>query len=361
MLPIRQSEPHLKRKRRRRCKKMTNEKIKNSDILFVYDAKMCNPNGDPDDENRPRMDYERETNLVSDVRLKRYIRDWLEEKGDSIFVAKVDGETVDATQRLAYWVAESLKEEDPKKAEEIFEKVKEGKITDKDFTKYINPDSILDAFIDVRLFGATMPIKSEERGQSFTFTGPVQFNWGYSLNKVALVESSTISSTFAGRTREEGEEYGTFGKDYRVYYSLIAFSGIISAKRAEHTHLTPDDIKLLEEALIKAIPFSATRSKIGQYPRLLVRVEYNDPEFFIGDLRRYIECEPKDGLRDINELELKINKLFGQLKTYHKKITKIWYWQDKELKPEFKEMAEKEGELKDKLEELKYDRESSNL
>ena len=74
--------------------------IKNSDILFIYDAKLCNPNGDPDDENKPRMDYETRTNLVSDVRLKRYIRDYLESKGYEIFVAKVDGETVDATTRL---------------------------------------------------------------------------------------------------------------------------------------------------------------------------------------------------------------------------------------------------------------------
>ena len=50
----------------------------NSEILFLYDAKMCNPNGDMDDENKPRMDYDTSTNLVSDVRLKRYIRDYFE-------------------------------------------------------------------------------------------------------------------------------------------------------------------------------------------------------------------------------------------------------------------------------------------
>lgn len=50
----------------------------NHEILFLYDACLCNPNGDPDEENRPRMDYETRRNLVSDVRLKRYLRDhWL--------------------------------------------------------------------------------------------------------------------------------------------------------------------------------------------------------------------------------------------------------------------------------------------
>ena len=55
--------------------------MNNSEILFLYDAKLTNPNGDPDEENRPRMDYERGTNLVSDLRLKRYIRDYLADQG----------------------------------------------------------------------------------------------------------------------------------------------------------------------------------------------------------------------------------------------------------------------------------------
>ena len=58
---------------------MSEKKLENnSEILFLYDAKMCNPNGDMDDENKPRMDYDTSSNLVSDVRLKRYIRDYFE-------------------------------------------------------------------------------------------------------------------------------------------------------------------------------------------------------------------------------------------------------------------------------------------
>ena len=48
-----------------------------SDFLFVYEAIQCNPNGDPDQENKPRMDYDTKTNLVTDTRLKRFIRDYL--------------------------------------------------------------------------------------------------------------------------------------------------------------------------------------------------------------------------------------------------------------------------------------------
>ena len=311
---------------------MDNEKINNSDILFVYDAKMCNPNGDPDDENKPRMDYETETNLVSDVRLKRYVRDYLEDKDNPIFVAKVDGKTVDATQRLEGWLLEKK-----------LDKASKNEIE----------QELVKTFIDLRLFGATLPRKGKEaKGESFVFTGPIQFNWGYSLNKVSLVESPSLLSTFAGKTKaKEGEEeHGTFAKDYRVYYSLIAFHGIISGKRAGYTKLSCKDIELLQESLIKAIPLQATRSKIGQYPRLFIRVEYDSQESFIGDLRRYIECSPKEGLRDTDGLELKMAALVNQLRDHQEKITKIYYWQDKELKPDFKKLIEKEADLKDKIE-----------
>jgi len=58
----------------------------NSDYLFLYEAIQCNPNGDPDQENKPRMDYDTDTNLVTDVRVKRYIRDYLKATGKNIFV-----------------------------------------------------------------------------------------------------------------------------------------------------------------------------------------------------------------------------------------------------------------------------------
>ncbi|HGE72241.1 TPA: type I-B CRISPR-associated protein Cas7/Csh2 [Candidatus Poribacteria bacterium] len=314
--------------------------MRNSDILFIYDAKMCNPNGDPDDENRPRMDIETSRNIVTDVRLKRYIRDYWQEKGEGVFVATVDEKTVDATKRLAYWVSSWILNggsNDPSlrnDAQKIQDQLKKNEdIKAGDIVKLISSeDDILKSFLDVRMFGATMPIKDEKKGSSYTFTGPVQFNWGYSLNKVEQVYSNTITSTFAGRTRGEGEEYGAMGKDYRLYYSLLAFHGVISAHRAKHTKMQDDDVIKLEEALIKAIPLQATRSKIGQYPRLMLRVEYNDDEIFLGDLRRYVRINKDEGLRDISEVTLDISALDEKLTANADKINLIKAWQDNDLK-----------------------------
>jgi len=284
--------------------------MNNSDILFIYDAKLTNPNGDADDENKPRMDYETSTNLVSDVRLKRYIRDYLVDKGHEVFVAQPEGKAVTATQRI----------------ESIFKKYEGNVNTNKLTSEQI--EWLLEQLIDVRLFGATMPIKSDDgKGSSITFTGPVQFSWGYSLNPVTLVESNTITSRFSS----EADKATTMGKDYRLYYSLIAFSGVISGKRAEHTKMNDDDVELLEESLIKAIPLLATRSKIGQYPRLYIRVEYNSNEFLIGDLRDYIPNIEDISIRNIADYTLDLEPLRVVFEKNMDNINSISYWHHDQL------------------------------
>ncbi len=299
---------------------------KNSEILFIYDAKLCNPNGDPDDENKPRMDYETRRNLVSDVRLKRYIRDYLESLGFEVYVTKIEGKSVSATDRIKKLF------EDSKRDVNLLKLSKE----DLDF--------ILSKLIDIRFFGATLPIKAqegEEKGVATNFIGPIQFNWGYSLNKVDTVESSSITSIFSGR--EEKGEYGTFGKDWRVYYSLISFYGIISGYRAKETNLSKDDVKLFDSALLNSIPkMATTRSKIGQSPRFILRVEYKDEHTFLGDLRDYVKLDKIEGLRDVKDFEIDFVSLFNLLKENKDKIDYLYIFEDSDLNI-------KGGSFKDKI------------
>ncbi len=340
---------------------MVNE-ILNSEILYLYDCKECNPNGDPDNENKPRMDLAKEKALVSDVRLKRYIRDFFQNvKNLPIFVSKVEDKTVDATDRFAYFLAELLLKKDEYK-EKLNELTKGKEVSIDELAKLIKKDKkwdiveiedFLNYFIDIRLFGATLPIKDEKRGSSITFTGPVQFLWGYTLNKVELIESPSITSYFAGRTKGEGEEGGAIGKDWKIYYGLIAFYGRISGNSAKKTNLSEEDIKKLNEAIWKSILTETnTRTKIGQHPRLYIRIEFNDRETFIGDLRRYIEMDKIDGLRDVNEYSLKIDKLADKLNKFKDKIKKIFIKKDEDLKIEGYEKLI--SEFKDKIEELKW-------
>ncbi|MDI6601442.1 MAG: type I-B CRISPR-associated protein Cas7/Csh2 [Thermoanaerobacteraceae bacterium] len=306
--------------------------MNNSELLFIYDAKMCNPNGDPDEENRPRMDYDRQRNLVSDVRLKRYIRDYLMENGYDIYVARVDDRAVTAGDRLKELLGHEATSDDI--------------------------GEILSRLIDIRLFGATMPIKGEKRGAgtSLSLTGPVQFNWGHSLNKVDLVESNGITSHFGSAAENK---QGAMGKDYRVYYSLIAFHGIISGKRASETNLSEEDVEILDKALIKSIPLQATRSKIGQYPRLYMRLEYASDEDFIGDLRSYVSLDRAEALREPTDFAVDLSRLNEVLTSSNSKISRIHLWYD----PEMRFMADGKQapvedllgeELKSKIDILKY-------
>jgi CRISPR-associated protein Csh2 len=292
---------------------MSNIYQKNSEILFIYDAKLCNPNGDPDDENKPRMDYETKRNLVSDVRLKRYIRDYLESIGYEIFITKIEGKSVSATDRIKKFFEEQNKT------------VNINKFTKEDL------DLILSKLIDIRYFGATLPIKAQEgesKGVATNFIGPIQFNWGYSLNKVDIVESSSITSIFSGKE----EEYGTFGKDWRVYYSLISFYGIISGYRAKETNLTDEDVKMFDSILLNAIPkMASTRSKIGQTPRFILRIEYKNQDTFLGDLRDYVKIDKIEGLRDVKDYELDLDLLFDLLKNNKEKIENLYIFEDNDL------------------------------
>jgi len=267
--------------------------MRNSEILFIYDAFMCNPNGDPDNENKPRMDWASQRNLVSDVRLKRYIRDYLYEvKGLDIFVRKENGKHVDATTRV-----ESLGIKDKDE-----DKIRQGAIQN---------------WIDVRLFGATLPIKGA-KGLSVSITGPVQFTWGYSLNKVEILDSSSITSLLSGA--ETGE--GNIGKDWRVKYSLIAFYGRINGRTAKDTGMSEEDLKLLDEAIWESIKQQTnTRSKLGQYPRLYIRIEFKD-DTIIGDLRRFVRLENED-IDSPEKVELDIRPLNDELKKLKDRIERI--------------------------------------
>nr|MDO8081525.1 type I-B CRISPR-associated protein Cas7/Csh2 [Candidatus Freyarchaeota archaeon] len=319
--------------------------VKNSEILFIYGAKLCNPNGDPDEENKPRMDPRTNINLVSDLRLKRYFRDYIIKKfGEKyVWVTTVEGKNVTSDER-----GEKLREQltDDKTVKLSKEKGKRG---DTDWVT-----TVPKLCIDARMFGATIAIraKGKEKGASANFTGPVQFSWGYSLHPVEIVESSTITSIFVGReAREEEERYGTMGRDWRVYYSLIAFYGIVSGMRALDTRLTETDAKILDNALWDALKLGATtRSKIGQEPHLYLRVEYKDKETLIGDLRYYIDGEWEKQVRGIADIKLGYSRFLEKLKELENRIEKVYIMESGEIswieKKKLTEALEETEELK---------------
>ena len=175
--------------------------------------------------------------------------------------------------------------------------------------------------IDIKLFGGVFAAE----GSNSHLTGPIQFNWGYSLNPVDLVESSTITSSFSG-----GQG---IGKDYRVKYSLLAFAGSVNSLIAEDSKMEEEDLVHFDEVVVKSLFHARTRSKIGQTPRLYVRVEMNGKKF-LKDLREYVSLDynvEEYLVRDLKDIKLNIENLIKYLELNKDNISKIKVWQDDQI------------------------------
>jgi len=273
---------------------------KRSEILFLYDVKRANPNGDPMDANRPRIDEETGRCLVTDVRLKRTVRDYLFEKGYNgqedperdIFIRDEDGKPVTGEQR-----SESYKDK----------------------------NEFVQKFIDVRLFGGVSGVKKK----AFNITGPVQFGMGQSLN---IVKENFIKGTGAFATKV-GAEQRTFREEYNITYGLFGFHGVINENAAKHTHLTEEDVDELMEGLWNGTKNLLTRSKKGHMPRLLLKIDYSAPNFFIGDLLERLTLQPVNGKKeeefeDISSFLVDTTSLKEVLNKHQDKIAHIHVQQD---------------------------------
>ncbi|SFL74591.1 CRISPR-associated protein, Csh2 family [Methanobrevibacter olleyae] len=286
-----------------------------SELLFLYDITDANPNGDPLDDNKPRLDEENEINLVTDVRLKRTIRDYLKDyKNEEIFIKEKrdkDGNLQDAKQRALDFANN-----------EEFESFEEAK---KQMKNKITEDCI-----DVRLFGATVPIevkvksKNKKESGSITLTGPVQFRMGRSLHKVEINHIKGTGAFASG----SGKDQKTFREEYILPYSLISFYGVINENAAEETNMAEEDISLLIEGIWNGTKNLISRSKFGQVPRLLLQIEYED-NYFIGDLNNKIslshDFDDEKKLRSINDCQIDISHLMENIEEDKDNIVKINY------------------------------------
>lgn len=271
-----------------------------SELLFLFDIENANPNGDPLNENRPRFDTESSTILVSDVRLKRTIRDyWFEYKG---YNGQGDNQDV--------FVRETKYEDGGK------EYIKDGKRRAKDFQERAN--IILDKCIDIRVFGGVIPLSND----SITYIGPVQFQMGKSLNKTEIVEEQGTGAFAAGDKKGQA----TFRTEYKIPYAVIGFNGVINEKSAQYSKMNEEDKALLVEGIWEGTKNLISRSKFGQAPLFLLTIDYNEP-FYIGNLRQRLKLECGEmnemQIRSTNDFKLDVTELIGVLKVNKEKIASI--------------------------------------
>jgi len=233
------------------------EIIKNRyEFVILFDVENGNPNGDPDAGNMPRVDPETGLGLVTDVCLKRKIRNYIEtvkddETGYRIYIK--DNVPLNRSDNEAY------------QALHLTEKnIKEKKKEDPELDKKIC-DWMCKNFFDIRTFGAVMTTFVKSALNCGQVRGPVQLGFARSIEPV--VPQEVTITRIAITTEADAEQKGTeMGRKYIIPYGLYRCEGYISANLARKvTGFTEDDLTLLWNAILNMFEFdhSAARGKMA--------------------------------------------------------------------------------------------------
>lgn len=282
---------------------MTSQPIENRyDFVFFFDVTNGNPNGDPDAGNLPRVDPETNCGLVSDVCLKRKVRNYValakdQSAGHEIYVSE---RAILNLQNKKAWDAVMP---EVTKAEEL-KKLPKDEAKARELTAWMCSN-----FFDVRTFGAVMST-GVNCGQ---VRGPVQFTFARSVEPIMPLEISI--TRMAATTEKDAEEKGdirTMGRKHIVPYGLYRAHGFISAplaQGAKGTGFSEDDLALLWDALGNMFDHdrSAARGEMSKrrlivfkhenrmgnapahtlFDRVTVEREYNGEALPVGDQRTH--------------------------------------------------------------------------
>ncbi|HAB40685.1 MAG TPA: type I-C CRISPR-associated protein Cas7/Csd2 [Porphyromonadaceae bacterium] len=253
--------------------------IKNRyDFVFVFDVKDGNPNGDPDFDNMPRTDEETNQGLVTDVCIKRKVRNFVQlvkglESPYDIFIR--EGNILNLLIQRERNEADK-KEENEKKAIEL------------------GREEMCKKYFDVRAFGAVMSTGSEkaedednvDKAKKKTskkkikglgvVRGPVQLTFGRSVDPV-YAKSHSVTRCCVTKESDAEEKNNTIGNKNTVSYGLYRMHGFISATDAAKTGFSEEDKDLLFNAMINAFENDHSAARGEMNPRALIVFKHESP------------------------------------------------------------------------------------
>lgn len=314
------------------------ETIKNRyDFVFLFDVKDGNPNGDPDQVNLPRVDAEDQHGLVTDVCIKRKVRNYVQ-----------------------------LKYEDkkPKSPYDIFIRQRDINSEDSYLNKIIGKTpgdtasekrkKLCDDYYDIRTFGAVLSTgekeggsgeASEEEGDegakskkqkkekvrgAGTVRGPVQFTFSRSEDRIYQAEHSitrccvTTEGEKNNQLKNDREFATTFGRKATVPYALYRMHGFISVVDARKTGFSEDDLKLLWESLLNAFEHDRAAARGEMNPRKLIIFKHDSHlgNARSGELFQRVCIKNKTGLppREWKDYEVSIDNKLPEGVTLEEKL-----------------------------------------
>lgn len=273
------------------------EAIKNRyEFVILFDVENGNPNGDPDAGNMPRIDPESGLGLVTDVCLKRKIRNYVEtvkegEKGFQIYIR--EDVPLNRSDREACETLGIAETDDKKLTEELKKLKKSDPDVDLKLRNYM-----CEEFYDVRTFGAVMTTFVKAALNCGQVRGPVQLGFARSIDPI--VSQEVTITRVAITTEKDAENKSTeMGRKNIVPYGLYRAEGYVSANLARKvTGFSGEDLELLWEAILNMfeIDHSAARGKMAVRELIVFRHSKE-----LGDCPAYklfdaVEVRRKDGV-----------------------------------------------------------------
>ncbi|AKB26302.1 CRISPR-associated protein, Csh2 family [Methanosarcina sp. MTP4] len=250
------------------------------EYLLIWDSTMANPNGDMLNDNKPRHDEVTGQLEVSDVRIKRFIRDEWQATGHNVLVRtkKDEGGKVMSCTSL------------------IKEIMKDSGVKEDDL-----PGHLLNEYIDVRLFGAVIT------KPKYDITGPLQVMWSKSVNPAEIKFMQGNSAYASGEGKSQSTIWSKYISPYALFKTYAVFND--NAAKRQGIEVSEEDLNEFTKALINGLINYRSTSK-NQMPRLLVEVVYKEHRID-GELN-YVDVNfdtDKEEVRDISQVTLDLEKL----------------------------------------------------
>ena len=266
------------------------EVIKNRyEFTVLFDVENGNPNGDPDAGNMPRVDVETGYGIVTDVCLKRKIRNCVEtlkedETGYKIYIK--DGVPLNTSDKTAFNEF-NIDEKDIKTLK------KDNPDIDKKICKFM-----CDNFFDIRAFGAVMTTFVKASLNCGQVRGPVQLGFARSIDPI-VTQEVTITRVAITKADDANSKSTEMGRKYVVPYALYRVDGYISANLARKvTGFSEDDLQLLWKAIINMFEYDHSAARGNMAVRNLIVFKHdselgNAPAYKLFDT---IKVNKKDGI-----------------------------------------------------------------
>nr|WP_311176592.1 type I-C CRISPR-associated protein Cas7/Csd2 [uncultured Porphyromonas sp.] len=274
---------------------MSKQPIQNRyDFIYLFDVQDGNPNGDPDAGNLPRIDFETGQGLVTDVCLKRKVRNYVqtkvgEDQLNQIFVK--EGAVLNDEIKKAY------------KALDLKPKEKGKESDNKDKARQY----MCEHYYDIRTFGAVMST-GDNAGQ---VRGAVQLTFARSIDPVVTSEHTV--TRMAVTDEEDKDKERTMGRKSTVPYGLYRAHGFISAALARETTFSEDDLDLLWEALKNMFDLDRSAARGLMAARRLIVFKHKDdlgnaPAHKLFELVKVEAKDPSRPARSFSDYEISIDE-----------------------------------------------------